>query len=82
MTALTEGITEVQALVSADGARLHLLDSTPASVHLRLDLEDASCADCVLPAQHLTTVVADVLRRHTGNAALKVRIDDPREAAG
>jgi hypothetical protein len=80
MTALAEGITEVQALISADGAQLHLLDSTPDAVHLRLDLEDASCADCVLPAQHLAAVVADVLRRHTGNAALEVRIDDPRQS--
>jgi hypothetical protein len=79
VTALADGLAEVQALISADGAQLHVVESTSETVHLRLDLSDVACADCVLPAQHLASVVGDVLRRHTGDAALAVHIDDPRQ---
>ena len=81
MNTLATGIAEVQALVSADGAQLHVIEHTDDVVRFRLDLTQAACADCVLPARHLTAVVADTLQRHTGNAALQVRIDDPREGA-
>jgi hypothetical protein len=81
MTTLTAAIEQVQALISADGARLEVLDESPEAIHFRLDLTDAACADCVLPTRHLTNVVEDTLRRATGNTALAVRIDDPRESS-
>jgi len=76
---LAEAIEEVQMIVSADGARLDVVeDDTADIVHLRLDLVDASCADCVLPPERLLDVIENSLRRKTGNDALVVRIDDPR----
>ena len=81
MTAgLTEAIEEVQMIVSADGARLDLVDHRADVVHLRLDVVDASCADCVLPHARLVDVIEASLRKRTGNDSLVVRIDDPREA--
>jgi hypothetical protein len=66
-------------IVSADGAHLDLLDQQADVVHLRLGLDDASCADCVLPHDRLVDVIEASLRKRTGNDALTVRIDDPRE---
>jgi hypothetical protein len=77
--ALAEAIEEVQMIVSADGARLDLLDQKDEVVHLRLDVVDASCADCVLPHDRLVDVIQASIRKRTGNDALVVRIDDPRE---
>jgi hypothetical protein len=77
---LAAGIEEVQLIVSADGARLDLVDADGANVvHLRLFLEDASCAECVLPHDRLVDVVETSLRRRTGDDSLRVLIDDPRE---
>jgi hypothetical protein len=79
---LAAAIEEVQAIVSADGARLDVLEETAGLVHFRLDLAGASCADCVLPPGRLTDVVQTSLRRRTGNDTLVVRIDDPRKDDG
>ncbi|SOD71778.1 hypothetical protein SAMN05892883_1250 [Jatrophihabitans sp. GAS493] len=83
MTATTEdlraAITEIQSIVSADGARLDVVDETQSAVRFRLDLSDASCADCVLPPASLLDVVQLSMRRRTGDDDLTVRIDDPRD---
>ncbi|HEY3716111.1 MAG TPA: hypothetical protein VGL39_16415 [Jatrophihabitantaceae bacterium] len=77
---LAAGIEEVQLVVSADGARLDLIDADESNlVHLKLSLEDVSCADCVLPHDRLVDVIEASLRRHTGDNSLCVEIDDPRE---
>lgn len=76
---LRAAIEEVQTIVSADGARLDVLEEGAAGVRFRLDLEDASCADCVLPPASLLDVVRLSIHRRTGDESLDVRIDDPRE---
>ena len=50
-------------------------------VRFRLDLERSSCADCVLPVSHLTSVIGDTVRKVSGNPELKVEIDDPRSSS-
>ncbi|MGW5241635.1 hypothetical protein ACWEOW_22100 [Monashia sp. NPDC004114] len=77
-TAIDAAIETAQQLVSADGTKLEVLEQTPDRVSFRLDLEGASCADCVLPVAHLTSVIGDTMRRVSGNPALLVEIDDPR----
>jgi len=83
MTTTGEGlraaIEEAQRIISADGARLDVIDETAEGVCLRLDLTDAGCADCVLPPASLLEVVKSLIRRHTGDGALVVRIEDPRD---
>jgi hypothetical protein len=78
-TGLAEAIAEVQMIVSADGARLDVVEENGDLVRLRLDLDGASCVDCVLPPERLVDVIETSLRGRTGNRALVVRIDDPRE---
>jgi hypothetical protein len=77
-TAIDTAIETAQKLVSGDGTKLEVLAQSPDRVSFRLDLEDASCADCVLPVAHLTSVIGDTMRRVSGNPALLVEIDDPR----
>ena len=72
-------LDDVRALLRADGGDLELLGEADGTVRLRLVLEDASCADCVLPAPLLADVVRDALTKR-GAAVTNVEIDDPREA--
>ena len=80
-TALDTAIETAQALISGDGTKLELLEQTPTLVRFRLDLESSSCADCVLPVAHLTSVIGDTVRKVSGNPELKVEIDDPRSSS-
>ena len=54
------------------------VDRAQGAVRLRLELEDASCADCVMPRAYLEQVALTVLRRSLPEL-LAVTIDDPRE---
>lgn len=78
MSAIDTAIETAQALIAADGTKLEVVERTDDLVRFRLDLEDASCADCVLPATHLRSVIGDTVRRISGNSSLVVEIDDPR----
>ena len=73
-------LDDVRALLRADGGDLELLGEADGTVRLRLVLEDASCADCVLPKALLTDVVRDALAKR-GAAVERVEIDDPREGS-
>jgi hypothetical protein len=78
MSSIDTAIETAQALIAADGSRLQVIEQSTDRVHFRLDLEDATCADCVLPVAHLTSVIGDTMRRVSGNPDLAVEIDDPR----
>ena len=76
--AVDAAIETAQQLVAGDGTKLVVLEQTDDRVRFRLALEDASCADCVMPAAYLTSVIGDTMRKVSGNPALAVEIDDPR----
>jgi hypothetical protein len=75
---LDAGLTELRALVSADGAGLELLDHDPAAgtLHLRLVVPDAHCAACVMPRAALESMAASRLSPY---GVAIVTIADPRE---
>jgi Fe-S cluster biogenesis protein NfuA len=75
---LDGAIEEIQAIISADGGSFEVLSSSAEAVHLRLDLANAECADCVLPPERLVEVIEASLRGRTGNDSIVVRIEDPR----
>jgi N-dimethylarginine dimethylaminohydrolase len=75
--ALDAGVDELRALLRADGADLHIVDTGPARVHLTLDLTNVECAECVLPPELLDQMVREGLRRRVG-PGLDVVFDDPR----
>lgn len=78
-TAVKTGIEKVRTLVRADGGDLTVVDIEPEAgiVHLRLVLEDANCAECVLPAAHIEEIVLRSLQGLAPEVS-RVVVDDPR----
>jgi Fe-S cluster biogenesis protein NfuA len=76
-------LDEASALVQADGGVLELLsvDAGSGAVALRLAIESADCADCILPGPLLTDLVGTMLRRSISGVG-RVTIDDPRQPSG
>jgi Fe-S cluster biogenesis protein NfuA len=76
-------LVDVAGLVQADGGDLELvsLDVGTGAVALRLLLESASCAECVLPRTMLEGIATGMLQRSL-QAITHVSIDDPREHPG
>ena len=77
--ALIEAVDELQVLVSGDGARLEVVEADPSGLrlHLRVDLSEVECVDCVLPPEQLREMLGDSIRRRTG-LPVDVIVDDPR----
>lgn len=80
---MVEAVEELQVLVSGDGARLEVVESDPSGgrLHLRVDLSEVECLDCVLPPDQLRDMVGDSIRRRTG-LGVEVVVDDPRREDG
>ena len=76
-------LVEVAALVQADGGDLELVSVDTASgvVDLRLVLESANCAECVLPRAMLEGVATGILQRSVPGIT-GLSIDDPRDDPG
>jgi hypothetical protein len=79
---LDAAISEIQMIISADGARLDVISADVTGVRLAVDLSGATCADCVLPPERLREIVELSIRRRAGDDSLSVAIDDPRAGAG
>lgn len=72
-------VEELGSLLRADGGDLVLVSADPAvdRVEVRVELDDVSCADCILPPDQLRKVIEDGIgRRVRGEFELIVR--DPR----
>jgi Fe-S cluster biogenesis protein NfuA len=76
-------LDEVAALVQADGGDIEFvsLDAGTGSVALRLQLESANCAECVLPREMLEGIATGMLQRSVPGIT-GISIDDPREDPG
>ncbi|HEX4243964.1 MAG TPA: hypothetical protein VHY77_00235 [Acidimicrobiales bacterium] len=76
-------LVEVAGLVQADGGDLELLsvDTTTGAVALRLLLESANCAECVLPRAMLEGVATGMIQRSVPGVT-GISIDDPRDDPG
>jgi hypothetical protein len=74
-------VGELASLLRADGGDLVLVTADPAidRVEVRVELDDVSCVDCILPPEQLRTVIeAGIGRRVTSEFELVVH--DPRDA--
>ena len=76
-------LTPVREILRLDGGDVELVGVDPdaGAVHLRLLLEDASCAECVLPGPMLEPIALNLLTRPTPGLRAVV-IDDPRQTGG
>jgi hypothetical protein len=77
---LEPAVEELRSLVRADGSDLTVTGIDGDTVQLRLVIDDASCADCVMPRAFLEDLALDIVQR-TAPAVTHVEIDDPREPA-
>lgn len=78
MNDVEDALQPVIDIVRADGGDLHLVSVAGSTVELQLELEDASCAECVMPRQFLEGVVRDALAERVPRVT-DVHIRDPRE---
>ena len=76
-------VVEVAGLVQTDGGDIEFvsLDSGTGTVALRLKLESANCAECVLPKAMLESLATGIVQR-TLPGITGISIDDPREHPG
>lgn len=77
---LAAGLAAVDSLLGADGARIAVegWDDTSGCLSLRLELDTAECAECVVPRPMLDTLLLETLRRHAP-VVRAVAVDDPRD---
>lgn len=68
---MTLDLTPVREILQADGSDVELVGMEGGVARLRLIVEDAACAECVLPRAMLEDVATKLL-------GVTVRIDDPR----
>jgi NifU-like domain len=71
-------IEEIRALVRPDGSDFKVVAVEGDTVHLSLLIDDASCAECVMPRPILEEIALSILRRSSPDVR-QVVIDDPRE---
>ena len=76
---VAEAVDEMAELLRLDGADLVLVkaDSGADRVEVRLVMEDASCVDCILPPEHLRTVIRDAVGKRVPTE-FELIVHDPR----
>lgn len=67
--------------LQADGADVDVARVEGRLVELRLSVEDASCADCVMPGEVLEALLLDAIVT-AGHDVERVRLADPRDTDG
>jgi hypothetical protein len=79
--AVKEAIAELAPILQADGADLLLVAADPATsrIEVRLEVTDATCAECVLPADLLEQVISDAISRRIPTE-YELVLHDPRVA--
>jgi hypothetical protein len=72
-------VTEVGRALRADGGDLVLVDADDrtARIRVRVELDDVSCAECVLPPDQLRDTLDASLRRRIPEE-FELVVDDPR----
>lgn len=71
-------LTPVRDLLRADGGDIELVGEEGGTARLRLLLEGAECAECVLPRPILEEIALKLLRSARPGLT-SVLIEDPRE---
>jgi hypothetical protein len=76
--ALTAGLVPVREVLQSDGGDIELVGVEGGTARLRLILETAGCAECVLPRPMLETIALQMMQPLVPGLSA-VAIDDPRE---
>lgn len=72
-------VEEMAELLRLDGGDLALVSVDPSTdrVEVRLDITDASCVECILPPEHLRTVINDAIGKRV-HSEFELIVHDPR----
>jgi hypothetical protein len=62
MSAKTEAEQELNQMLD-EGVTVELVDVDPGVFELRLSMDDAACADCLVPDPTLVSIATDALQR-------------------
>jgi hypothetical protein len=78
---VTAAVEEVGKVLRADGGDLVLVAVDPKTdrIRIRVDLDQVSCMDCILPPDMLEEVITDSLRRRV-RGEFELVLDDPRRS--
>jgi Fe-S cluster biogenesis protein NfuA len=77
--AVVTALSELNALVAADGGELVVKESSDVSLIVQLDLSQSTCPSCVVPKD----LLLDILRSRLQGAdpdLRQVELEDPRES--
>ena len=78
-TGVRTAVSGIGAMLEGDGAGIEFLGFESGTLRLRLLLEDAECAECVVPVEMLESIALTIARRAT-DEVLRVTIEDERTA--
>ncbi len=79
---LDAGLDAVRVFLGPDGADIIPTgwDASSGRLALRLELEGAECAECVIPQPMLGELILAAVREHAPDVR-ELDLDDPRESA-
>jgi len=75
---VTAGLAPVREVLQSDGGDIEVVAVDGTTARLRLLLETAGCAECVLPRPMLETIALQMMQPLVPGLSA-VEIDDPRE---
>lgn len=78
-TRIEDALAPLRKGFAADGAGLEVDEATDERVLIRLTMNDATCADCIIPPPTLATIVTDSVRRAFPHVRDVVLIDPRTE---
>ena len=71
-------LAELNEIVGLDGAVLHVVDASPTSIRLELDLSASTCPECVVPKDLMLDILGASLAKADPDV-VHVELHDPRE---
>jgi hypothetical protein len=74
-------LAELNEIVGLDGAILHVVDASPTSIRLELDLSASTCPECVVPRELMLDILGTSLAKADPDI-IQIELHDPREDEG
>jgi hypothetical protein len=71
-------LAELNEIVGLDGAVLHVVDASPTSIRLELDLSASTCPECVVPRDLMLDILGASLAKADPDI-VHVELHDTRE---
>ena len=71
-------LAELNEIVALDGATLRVVDASPTSICLELDLSESTCPECVVPRELMLDILGASLAKADPDI-VHVELHDPRE---